>query len=725
MMNNFKKLISLSIFSTLPLIGHANTSLTNTDVYSYIVKYKELDSNKRSTFNSQSSDKKIQALSVRHGIKGQHIRNISSDIQLVSVVGSQDEIIQKLSQDENIEYVSINHRRRISTTEPNDAKFNNFTMWGLWEPDYAQDIYAWDASDNLSLDQDGIDEVFTASANFANAWDITTGNSSIIVAVLDGGILLNHADLSDNLLPGYDFIFDTETSLDGDGRDDDPSDPGDCYQGASACESSSWHGTHVAGTIAASSNNVIGVTGASWNTSILPVRVLGYDGGYDSDIIDGVRWAAGLSVPGVPNNPNPAKVINLSLGGESACSAAWQDVINDVVSEGVTIVVAAGNENIAVADSSPANCNNVIAVTAVDFGGDRAEYANYDDRTNIIDIAAPGGDIIGILSTSDTGAFTPNNDNAYVPNVGTSMAAPHVSGAIALILDINKDLTPESIEKIIKDSARTNFVTETSLWTSAELSGWACKVSGFNIAYGCGAGYLDAFEAVKLAADAPKINSALAAITTDDITPVTSQINAVGQLNSAMGYQVISNDNRLGSASVSNTGLLTYTPKFGAEGKDVVHFSVTENDLEIRSSVDVNVETSGLSITFQNSQSQYELILGHTLNFSVDASASNGDTISYSVDPTPFGIATIDSESGEFEFISPNNNSYIGDNLSININATSTFATVTKTYQVSLIGLERADPERFASSSSAGSLHISLLLLMIMSAVYRTRRIKI
>jgi hypothetical protein len=725
MMNNFKKLISLSIFSTLPLIGHANTSLTNTDVYSYIVKYKELDSNKRSTFNSQSSDKKIQALSVRHGIKGQHIRSISPDIQLVSAEGSQDEILKKLSQDKDIEYVSVNHRRRISITEPNDTEFNNFAMWGLWDPSYSQDFYSWNTNGKLSLNKDGKPEAFSGAANFESAWDITTGNSSIVVAVLDGGVLLNHADLFDKLLPGYDFIFDAETSLDGDGRDDDPSDPGDCFLGTTSCFESSWHGTHVAGTIAASSNNNLGITGSGWNTSILPVRVLGYDGGYDSDIIDGMRWAAGLSVPGVPNNPNPAKVINLSLGGESVCSAAWQDVINDVVSQGVTIVVAAGNENIAVADSSPANCNNVIAVTAVDFGGDRAEYANYDDRTNIIDIAAPGGDLIGILSTGDTGQFTPNNDNAYIPNVGTSMAAPHVSGAIALILDINKYLTPESIEKIIKQSARSNFVTETSLWSASDLSVRECKVSRINIAYGCGSGYLDAFEALKLAADAPKINSTLAAMTTDDITPVTTQINAVGQLNSAMGYQVISNDNRLGSASVSNTGLLTYTPKFGAEGKDVVHYSVTENGFEIRSSVEVNVETSGLSITFQNSQSQYELILGHTLNFSVDASASNGDTISYSVDPTPFGIATIDSESGEFEFISPNNNSYIGDNLSININATSTFATVTKTYQVSLIGLERADPERFASSSSAGSLHISLLLLMIMSAVYRTRRIKI
>lgn len=722
-MTIFKTLISLSIFSTLTLIGHANTSVADTAAHSYIVKYKPLDNNKRRTFNRQSADQKIQALSTRHSVKAKHIRNISPDVQLVSVMGSQDEIIQKLSQDENIEYISMNHRRRISITQPNDPAFNTFSMWGLWEPNYAQDIYAWDANNNLKLDQDGIDEVFTASANFANAWDITTGNENIVVAVLDNGVLLNHADLVDNLLPGYDFIFDTETSLDGDGRDDDPSDPGDCYQGALACESSSWHGTHVAGTIAASSNNQIGVTGSSWNTSILPVRVLGYDGGYDSDIIDGIRWAAGLSVPGVPDNPNPAKVINLSLGGESACSAAWQDVINEVVSQGITIVAAAGNENIAVADSSPANCDHVIAVTAVDFGGDRAEYANYDDRTNILDIAAPGGDIIGILSTGDTGTFTPNNDDAYMSISGTSMAAPHVAGAIALILDINKDLTPASIEKIIKDSARTNFVTETSLWTSFELSAWACKVSGMSIPYGCGAGYLDAFEAVKLAALAPKISSTLTALTTDDITPVTAQINAVSDSDSLMQYQIISNDNRLGSASISDSGLLTYTPKFGAEGKDVIHYSVIENAYQIRSRLEVNVEPSGLSITFQNPQSQYELILGRTLTFSASASASNGDVIRYSVDPTPFGIAKIDSDSGDFEFISPSNNDYLGDTLNININATSRFATVTKTFQISFIELETEAPERLAGNSSAGSLHLSLLLLMIISTVFRIRRV--
>ena len=158
------------------------------------------------------------------------------------------------------------------------------------------------------------------------AWDITTGSTDIVVAVIDTGIL-NHADLTGRTLPGYDFVSDVPTANDGNGRDADPSDPGDWITSAEnvirgLCGlrriDSSWHGTHVAGTIGAASNNGFGVAGINWVSKILPVRVLGKCGGYTSDILDGMRWAAGLAVTGVPTNPNPAKVLNLSLGGSGA-----------------------------------------------------------------------------------------------------------------------------------------------------------------------------------------------------------------------------------------------------------------------------------------------------------------------------------------------------------------------------------------------------------------------
>ena len=162
-------------------------------------------------------------------------------------------------------------------------------------------------------------------------------------------------------MPGYDFIADTFVANDGNGRDADASDPGDWYA-ANQCApgvpgtSSSWHGTHVAGTIGAASDNGSDVAGINWNAKILPVRVLGRCGGYLSDIIDGMRWAAGLAVPGVPPNPNPAGVLNLSLGGPGSCAGGYQDAFNAVDAAGVVAVVAAGNSSANANAYRPANC---------------------------------------------------------------------------------------------------------------------------------------------------------------------------------------------------------------------------------------------------------------------------------------------------------------------------------------------------------------------------------
>ncbi len=169
----------------------------------------------------------------------------------------------------------------------------------------------------------------TNGINAPAAWDITTGSASIVVADIDTGITA-HADLSGRTVPGYDFISDSRIANDGNARDADPSDPGDWITAAESAsgffagcpvENSSWHGTHTAGTIGAKSNNSLGVAGINWNSKILPVRVLGKCGGYTSDIIDGLRWSAGITVTGVPANPNPAKVANLSLGGSGACNS--------------------------------------------------------------------------------------------------------------------------------------------------------------------------------------------------------------------------------------------------------------------------------------------------------------------------------------------------------------------------------------------------------------------
>jgi serine protease len=244
-------------------------------------------------------------------------------------------------------------------------------------------------------------------------------------------------DLAEQILPGYDFITDSAMANDGDGRDSDPTDPGDWVQ-AGECGGgepqqdipSSWHGTHVAGTIAAKTNNDIGVSGVAWEAKLLPVRVLGKCGGYTSDIADGMRWAAGAAVTGVPDNPNPAKVLNLSLGALGECSQTYGEAIEAVRAQGASVVIAAGNSNQDASQYRPANCPGVITVAATKRDGGRAYYSNFGTT---VDVAAPGGQTFdpvsntptttdGVLSTLNAGQTTPGTDDYYGFYQGTSMA---------------------------------------------------------------------------------------------------------------------------------------------------------------------------------------------------------------------------------------------------------------------------------------------------------------
>jgi serine protease len=309
------------------------------------------------------------------------------------------------------------------------------------------------------------------------AWDKSTG-TGIRVAVIDTGYR-PHVDLQGQILAGYDFIADTAISNDGNGRDSDASDPGDwtaagqCGAGEPA-SNSSWHGTHVAGTIAALTNNGLGVAGVAYGAKVVPVRVLGQCGGYTSDIADGIIWASGGTVSGVPNIAARAQVINMSLGGGGACDTTSQSAINSARSRGTVVVVAAGNENQNASNSNPANCAGVIAVAATNKSGGKASYSNYG---TIVDVAAPGGDSgAAILSTLNAGTTTPGADN-YVGYMGTSMATPHVAGVVALMLAKNPALTPDDVEAKLKSSARA-FPA-------------ACS--------GCGAGIVDASAAVDAA----------------------------------------------------------------------------------------------------------------------------------------------------------------------------------------------------------------------------------
>jgi serine protease len=300
----------------------------------------------------------------------------------------------------------------------------------------------------------------TAGINAPAAWDKATG-TGVVVGIVDTGYR-PHADLSGQILQGYDFISDTFVSNDGNGRDSDASDPGDwinvndCGPGdPDQNYPSSWHGTHVAGTIAAKTNNSLGVAGVAFNAKIVPARVLGKCGGYTSDIADAIIWVSGGSVSGVPANANPAKVINISLGGTGSCDTTTQNAINSARSRGASVIVAAGNENMNASNATPANCTGVVTVASVNRSGGRSYFSNFGAT---VEVAAPGGDVRvsasnGILSTLNAGTTTPGAD-AYAFYQGTSMATPHVVGVVALMLSVKPTLTPDQVTSILQSTAR-------------------------------------------------------------------------------------------------------------------------------------------------------------------------------------------------------------------------------------------------------------------------------
>lgn len=298
----------------------------------------------------------------------------------------------------------------------------------------------------------------TAGLNLPAAWDIGSG-SGTVVAVLDTG-QTDHVDLLANFVTGYDFIWDPFVSRDGDGRDPDPRDEGDwnptmseCY-GGSPITTSSWHGTHVAGTIAALTDNGIGVAGVAFGARVQHVRVLGRCGGYLSDIADAIVWASGGRIPGISDNPTPARVINMSLGGGGSCGSTYQNAINTAVANGTTVVVSAGNSNSDASGSRPANCDNVITVAASDRQGNRAFYSNYGP---LVEITAPGGETStrsnGVRSTLNSGSTVQGSDS-YEYYQGTSMAAPHITGLAALMYGVDPALTPAEVSQLITDNAR-------------------------------------------------------------------------------------------------------------------------------------------------------------------------------------------------------------------------------------------------------------------------------
>jgi serine protease len=373
----------------------------------------------------------------------EHVRRIATGGNLIhpSRKISRDEgasIMRQLAAGANVEYVEPN-LINYTTAVPNDPMYSS--QWGY-----------------------GVNGI-----RAEQAWDKSNG-TGIIVAVLDTGIT-SHPDLNANIVPGYDFVSDATNAADGNGRDSNPADMGN------SC-ATNWHGTHTAGTIAAVSNNTTGVAGVAFGAKVMPVRVLGTCGGTVADIADAITWSSGGAVAGVTTltPATTAKVISMSLGGAFACPASYQTVIDGAISRGTSVVAAAGNSNTDVANFSPASCNGVIAVAAVDSTGARASFSNFGTR---IDVSAPGVNVLSTWNAGTTAVGAPT----YANMNGTSMAAPHVAGTVALIQARRKATglalySPAEVTQVLKGMART-------------LPG-ACTG-------GCGAGIIDAGASVSVA----------------------------------------------------------------------------------------------------------------------------------------------------------------------------------------------------------------------------------
>ena len=379
-------------------------------------------------------------------------------------------LMQQLVDSGKVQSAEINEKR-YAVTAPNDSGYAN--QW------YLRDFATADKGIGIEA-----------------AWTHTTGSADVVIAVIDTGGT-SHPDMVGRFVQGYDFFAnDSDSTDEGDGYS-----PGQC-PGVSGGGSSSWHGTKVAGVIGANINNALGTAGINQLSPIQHIRILGPCGGTTSDEIKAIRWAAGLPVDGAPLNSTPARVLNLSLGGEGPCSPSEQDAINAAVATGAIVVVAAGNggndqigDDLDVVENSPANCDNVITVTATTESGQRTSFSNYGSQ---VTIAAPG---VAILTTTVGG---------YTYAKGTSFSTPILSGIISLMLSVNPTLEYDQIVALFGQPGVANpFPTGTS----------ACS-SNVNDTYYCGVGIIDAGHAVDAALlIAPEVFSPLQPVRIADTRP--------------------------------------------------------------------------------------------------------------------------------------------------------------------------------------------------------------
>ena len=507
-----------------------------------IVKYKAESPMMRalSATGSAAPPQHAQAMSARLGLSLTDGRPIGDRAQVMKASGlSSQALAERLAAQGDVEYAVVDERK-FALAAPNDP----FYQGNLTSATPAAGQWYLRAPTSATIT--GPTSVVSA-INAEAAWDVTRGSSAVVVAVLDTGVRRDHPDLTAKLLPGYDFVGGSGSAAaialanDGDGRDADPSDPGDSITAAEAnqvdgqfyhCgdqnppgvfigQNSSWHGTQTSGLVGAATDNGIGMASAGRNVTVLPVRVLGKCGGYDSDIQAAMLWSAGLAAAPPISSTNRARVINLSLGSPVVCAASYKDVVAQLNAAGVVVVAAAGNEGVSV--GSPASCPGVIAVAGVRHAGTKVGYSDLGPE---IAIASPAGNCVNssgtclfpLLTTSNKGTTTPIADTAggsiYTgdggdASLGTSFSAPLVAGTVGLMLSVNPVLKPAQVLRALQSTARAFPSTGAAASVAACVAPTAtAQIECYCTTSTCGAGLADA-GAAALAASA--INAQIAA----------------------------------------------------------------------------------------------------------------------------------------------------------------------------------------------------------------------
>jgi serine protease len=519
---------------------------------------------------------RVQALAKRTGLVLAREREIAPDLvatQLDIGATRPEDALARLARDPGVAFVQPD-LRRYPLAVPNDAMLTN--QWYL-------------GSAQIS------------AINATAAWDRELGSTGIVVAVVDTGVIFDHPDLGraatgGKLLPGYDFVSGPRSN-DGDDWDSDASDPGDWLTTADrsitelancSTRDSSWHGTRTAGIVGALTNNGIGFASVGWNVWVQPVRALGKCGGRDSDILAAIRWAAGLHVAGVPDNPTPARIINASFGAQGFCLPGYQQVIDELATRKALLVVAAGNEGSVV--SSPGNCNGVATVAAIRHAGSKVGFSSLGPE---VTLSAPGGNCVNppgqpclfsIDTTSNDGTTVPAT-NIYTGQlnaaVGTSNSAPIVAGIAGLMVSRNANLSTAQLIARLREAVVTFPVASTDPtvgFCHVPVDGNDVQVAECLCTTGtCGAGMAHALNSVE-AADRPIAAIALpATVAAGQNVSFDASRSAAACNRSVASYSwtVVTptvNPPALSNATTATTSLVAPT-----SGSVVLRVTVTDN----------------------------------------------------------------------------------------------------------------------------------------------------